>query len=171
MTLCVNNSGTYRNITTLCINDSGTYRNTITLCINDSGTYRKILPLQPGALCSSFGGGFLICKPGSSPAWVVSPYSAEVTRSWYLRNEAATKAQQVSGVSGWFIPTKSQLQNPGYCCRDFWGPSPCYTPCKYWTETEWNTPHGCTINFTFSQPAFDDKNSPCCVRAFRCVTY
>jgi hypothetical protein len=68
----------------------------------------------------------LICK-ASPLRWVVSPYSAEVSRTWYLRNDANTTAQSVSGCTGWFVPTLSQLQNPGYICRSFWGPSPCYS--------------------------------------------
>jgi hypothetical protein len=78
------------------------------------------------ALGDSYEGGFLICK-ASPLRWVVSPYSAEVSRNWYLRNDANTTAQSVSGCTGWFVPTRSQLQNPGYCCRSFWGPSPCFS--------------------------------------------
>jgi hypothetical protein len=172
MALCINQSGTYRNITTLCINQSGTYRNITTGCINQSGTYRLFgfLP-KPGALGSSFGGGFLICKPGSSPAWVVSPYSAEVSRTWYLRNDANTRAQAVSGCTGWFVPTASQSQNPGYCCRSFWDS---YSLTRYWTSTEISPSCPNALNkslLTCTLSTNNPKACTFCVRAFRCVTY
>jgi hypothetical protein len=95
----------------------------------------------------SYEGGFLICK-ASPLRWVVSPYSAEVSRTWYLRNDANTRAQQVSGCTGWFVPTRSQLQNPGYICRSFWGPAPCYSSPYYWSSTEHNATGACRVNFT-----------------------
>ena len=158
MALCINNSGTYRNITTGCINQSGTYR------------LFGFIP-QPGALGSSFGGGFLICKPGSSPAWVVSPRSAEVSRTWYLREDANTTAQSVSGCTGWFVPTRVQLRNPGYCCRSFWGPSPCYSSSFYWSSTEYDANSACSVAFTLGYGSTGGKTNTFCVRAFRCVTY
>ena len=174
MALRINQSGTYRNITTLCINQSGTYRNITTGCINQAGTYRifGFLP-QPGALGSSFGGGFLICKTGSSTAWVVSPRSAEVSRTWYLIDDANTSAQSVSGCTGWFVPTRPQLQDPGYCCRSFWGPSPCFSSTNYWSSTETHSYTACTVNFNDGSAArtFFNKTNIHCVRAFRCVTY
>jgi len=172
MALCINQSGTYRNITTLCINQSGTYRNITTGCINQAGTYRffGFLP-QPGALGSSFGGGFLICKPGSSPAWVVSPYSAEVSRDWYNIGDANTRAQEVSGCTGWFVPSLGQLQNPGFICRDFWGPSPCYSPASYWSTTEVSPTSAFGVNFPSGTPSGNRKNYSHLARAFRCVTY
>jgi hypothetical protein len=172
MALCINQSGTYRNITTLCINQSGTYRNITTGCINQAGTYRLFgfLPPAPGALGSSYGGGFVICKPGS-PAWVVSPYSAEVSRTWYARNDANTRSQQVSGCTGWFVPTRPQLQNPGYCCRSFWGPSPCFSSFLYWSSTEDSLYKAYYVSFTGGPVNTCHKPNYRCVRAFRCVTY
>jgi hypothetical protein len=83
----------------------------------------------------SYQGGFLICK-ASPVRWVVSPRSAEVSRTWYLRDDANTTAQSVSGCTGWFVPTRPQLQNPGYICRSFWGPAPCFSSTGYWSSTE-----------------------------------
>ena len=123
------------------------------------------------ALGDSYEGGFVICK-ASPLRWIVSPYSAEVSRSWFSRDEANTRAQQVSGCTGWFVPTISQLQNPGYCCRSFWGPSPCSSPsCRYWSSTEFNGPHGCDVIFSNGTASNNSKPSAQCVRAFRCVTY
>ena len=124
----------------------------------------------------SYEGGFLICK-ASPLRWVVSPYSAEVSRSWYSRNDANTRAQEVSGCTGWFVPTISQLGNPGHICRSSWGPSPCYsTPC-YWSSTEYviysNFNYAFVIHITSGNSSLYgiDKPQAACVRAFRCVTY
>ena len=122
------------------------------------------------ALGSSTNGGFLMCKAGGL-GWIVSPYSAEVSRSWYLREDANTTAQSVSGCTGWFVPTISQLDNPGYTCRSFWGPSPCFSSCIYWSSTCVNTNHACYINMTNGNPTGSSKPQNFCVRAFRCVTY
>jgi hypothetical protein len=122
---------------------------------------------EPGA---SFGGGFLICKAGGV-AWIVSPYSAEVSRTWTLINDANTTAQSASGCTGWFIPTRSQLQNPGFLCRSFWGPSPCFSSANYWSSTQNSATLAYYVRFT--DGSFTDRSKGCTffVRAFRCVTY
>jgi hypothetical protein len=122
------------------------------------------------ALGDSYEGGFLICK-ASPLRWVVSPRSAEVSRTWYLRNDANTTAQSVSGCTGWFVPTNGQLQNPGYCCRSFWGPSPCYSSTFYWSSTEIGGSTACRVRFDNGTATSTHKANPECVRAFRCVTY
>ena len=168
MALCINQSGTYRNITTLCINQSGTYRNITTGCINDSGTYRLFL-CNP-ALGASYEGGFLICKQAPNLRWVVSPCSAEVSRIWNAVNDSNTCAQSVSGCTGWFVPTCSQLLNPGYACRSFWGPSPCYCG-GYWSSTSLSPSRAALVNFDDGTVSGGVKFSPASVRSFRCVTY
>jgi hypothetical protein len=113
-------------------------------------------------------GGFLICC--SSPTrWVVAPNTSEVSRTWYLRNDANTTAQQVSGCTGWFVPTLTQLQNPGYTCRTFWDS---FSSTFYWSSTEGNATHACYVDFGIV-PSFSNRIKTCtnCVRAFRCVTY
>ena len=121
-------------------------------------------------LGNSYGGGFLICK-ASPVRWVVSPYSAEVSRTWYLREDANTRAQVVSGCTGWFVPTCGQLQNPGYLCRSFWGPSPCYSSGFYWSSTGHNANNAYGLPFSTGNASNFGKTETVCVRAFRCVTY
>jgi hypothetical protein len=118
----------------------------------------------------SYQGGFLICK-ASPLRWVVSPRSAEVSRTWHLRNDANTTAQSVSGCTGWFVPTRPQLQNPGYCCRSFWGPSPCFSSAFYWSSTECDAANACGVGFVNGNASSYNKTLSFCVRAFRCVTY
>jgi len=112
-------------------------------------------------------GGYLICQSGGT-TWVVSP--AEVSRNWYSRDDANTTAQSVSGCTGWFVPTRSQLQNPGYLCRSFWGP---YSPTIYWSSTSGSgAPNtACTVSFTGSHAPYKNMGNTYCIRAFRCVTY
>ena len=141
--------------------------------LNTAGADTHSFTTESQPLGSSYEGGFLICK-ASPLRWVVSPYSAEVGRTWYLRNDANTTAQSVSGCTGWFVPTISQLQNPGYCCRSFWGPSPCYSPTTYWSSTQ-DTVNAagvaCYVVFTDGSQNRHYKPATKCVRAFRCVTY
>jgi len=120
-------------------------------------------------LGTSIEGGFLICRAGGV-GWIVSPRSTEVSRTWTLRTGANTTAQSASGCTGWFIPTVSQLQNPGYLCRSFWGPSPCFSSTNYWSSTDAD-PFACFVDFTTGLSGYTVKTNAYCVRAFRCVTY
>jgi len=138
--------------------------------LNTTGADTHSFTTRDVALGDSYEGGFLICK-ASPLRWVVSPYSAEVSRNWHNRNDANTRAQQVSGCTGWFVPTLSQLENPGFSCNPFWGPSPCYSSNCYWSSTV-GTPHEtCGVDFNNGALAFRHKACTFCVRAFRCVTY
>jgi hypothetical protein len=123
------------------------------------------------ALGASYEGGFLICK-ASPVRWVVSPRSAEISRTWYLRDDANTTSQAVSGCTGWFVPTILQLQNPGYICRSFWGPSPCYSSTGYWSSTQNSAGAASYMLFNSGTAGyFVTKTLTYCVRSFRCVTY
>ena len=138
--------------------------------LNTTGADTHSFTTADVAVGDSYEGGFLICK-ASPLRWVVSPRSAEVSRTWYLRNDANTTAQSVSGCTGWFVPTRPQLENPGYLCRSFWGPSPCYSSTSYWSSTEYTTNYGCNVCFTNGTAPGSHKPTSFCVRAFRCVTY
>jgi hypothetical protein len=138
--------------------------------LNTTGADTHSFTIVAPNVGDSYQGGFLICK-ASPLRWVVSPYSAEVSRTWHLRNDANTRAQQVSGCTGWFVPTRPQLQNPGYLCRSFWGPAPCYSSPYYWSSTEHTAGGACGVNFTNGVANTTNKSFSNCVRAFRCVTY
>jgi hypothetical protein len=112
-------------------------------------------------------GGFIICKSGGVN-WIVAPNTSEVGRIWNSRNDANTTAQQVSGCTGWFVPTRTQLQNPGYNCRTFWDSFSC---ANYWSSTEYDATRACTVSLTNNFGNTLIKSCPQCVRAFRCVTY
>jgi hypothetical protein len=157
-------------ITTFVVVDAGAFIGLTTTSVNDIiNTYSfAIAPIPSG---SSYEGGYLIC--GASPIrWVVSPYSAEVTRCWVSRNDANTRAQAVSGCTGWFVPTCGQLHNPGYLCRSFWGPSPCYSNNYYLSSTEATNDTAWAERFCSNVIIGLNKIiDATCVRSFRCVTY
>lgn len=253
MSLCINQSGTWRNITTQCVNQSGTWRRVATGCINQAGTWRcygmtapsvsiSVNPtsivqgggsstlswsssnattlvssnfgagglsgsttVAPGStttytitvrnafaqasnsatltvttptLGSSFGGGRLICR-AAGVNWIVALSSSNVYRSWYLRNDAITLAQQVSGCTGWFVPSCPQFLNPGWSCRVYWDSytriftapaGPTFT--QYWTTTDnGNISNAIRVEMDSGFTGLSSKTQSWFVRAFRCVTY
>jgi len=122
------------------------------------------------ALGDAHEGGYLICC-SSSNYWIVAPSSAEVSRCWHQRSHAATRAQQVSGCSGWFVPSRSQLHNPGHDCRTYWDT---YSSSdNYWSNTEHSTHYAWGVHFNGGggNHFATNKSITCCIRAFRCVSY
>lgn len=119
-------------------------------------------------LGSSYQGGTLICF-GTTVRWVVAPGAAEVSRNWPSRSDANTRAQQVSGCTGWFVPNTSQLQNPGYSCRIYWD----YSAARYWSDTQANSvpPNGGYVNFSNGVTGGTFHYNTLCVRSLRCVAY
>jgi hypothetical protein len=112
--------------------------------------------------------GGIIIRKESGVAWIVSPHQAEVSRTWTNRNDANTVAQSCTGCTGWFVPTFTQLQNPGYLAREYWGG---YSSSNYWSSTERNASNACYVSFTEGGARAENKTATCCVRAFRCVTF
>ena len=130
--------------------------------------------LQLGAKLNS---GILICKQGSGIVIYASPYSTEVSRTWYCRCDAAIVAQTVTGCTGWFIPSKTSFSGGQlscyFRCRSYWD---CYSRDCYWGNNSWfGNPgqKGCHVNFTIPNPGHAnlDSTNIICARAFRCVSY
>lgn len=121
------------------------------------------------ALGDSYEGGYYICG-AAGVRWVVAPVTAEVSRNWYARGDANTRAQQVSGCTGWFVPTCAQLKNPGSSCLIYWDT---YWSFNYWSSTPCPASYGeaWTIRVINGNPYCRNKDNVCCVRSFRCVTY
>jgi len=131
-----------------------------------STTFDTGAPLgsRPNLAC-----GFLLCKTGGNTAWIVAPRCAEVSRTWYCREDAVTQANNCTGcVGNWFVPTCGQLQNPGYTCRTYWDS---FSSTNYWSSTESTAAYACYVCFTIGGAGFSTKSTTRCVRAFRCVTY
>jgi len=120
-------------------------------------------------LGSSFGGGLLICKSGGV-GWIVAPSSTQVTRTWYCRNDAVTTAQANAACGDWFVPTISQLVNPGLTCATRWDSYA--SGGFYWSSTEISGSHAFYARFPpFTGQGYNVKTATSYVRAFRCVTY
>jgi hypothetical protein len=79
-------------------------------------------------------GSALICKAGGT-AWIVAPYCTEVISTWSSSaNSVVGERCCVSDWStlcsrliscgftpaDWFVPSQTQLQNPGSFCRSRW---------------------------------------------------
>jgi hypothetical protein len=114
-------------------------------------------------------GSRLICK-SAGVSWIVAPSTTQVSRSWYCRDDAMLEAQRLTQTccTQWFVPTITQLQNPGYCCRTFWDS---FSLPAYWSSTEIAAGCAYAANFTNGTTYVRTKANLTCVRAFRCVTY
>lgn len=169
MALCVNQSGTWRNITSKCINDSGTWRKACIGHVNQSGTWRRYLFVTPPIGTCICGGNLASVTGGCY--WIAAPTTSEVSRSWYSRNDAITRAQQVSGVSGWFIPSASDLLSRPSGWSHGNGHHGDGGTGMYWSDTQ-------VAGHTAQYVLFGDgcifirgKQSVIRVRAFRTVAY
>lgn len=156
-------------VTTFVVVDAGAFTGLTTTSVNALiNTYSFTAAIS--LLGASYEGGFLICC-ASPIRWVVSPFSSQVSRTWFSRNDAVTTAQQVSGCTGWFIPTSSQLQNPGFVCRQWWD---CFGG-SYWGGEDYGCASPCVNPYVhFEAPGGTNNWFKCStynVRAFRCVTY
>ena len=126
-------------------------------------------------------GGYLMCC-ASSIYWVVAPSSTEVRRCWYERSHAVTTANANAACGDWFIPSCTQLQNPGYQCRQYWDS---YNTRDYWSNTQHVASPTHQTSYTDNNvqqlARYIDMNNGSaytgnktvdnCVRAFRCVSY
>jgi hypothetical protein len=119
--------------------------------------------------CIIFNESRLICK-SSGVGLIVAPSTAQVSRTWYCRDDALLTAQSVTKTccTQWFVPTSAQLQDPGYTCRTFWDS---FSSTCYWSSTEYNATYASRVNFTNGGLSSGNKGGTHCVRAFRCVTY
>jgi len=131
-------------------------------------------------------GGNVISKTGGI-IWIVAPAATEVSRIWDDRGDAITTASAYTAAyssasyaspiqnhpgavccGAWFIPTHTQLLNPGYTCRTNWDS---YSNTYYWSESRYNTTSKRVVSFANGNDSFTVCSATCCVRAFRCVTY
>jgi len=125
-------------------------------------------------LGDAYAGGYLICC-ASNTYWIVAPSSSQVGRNWYQRNDAVTQANAQAACGDWFVPTGSQLQNPGFTCRTYWD---AYNQGNYWSNTELNSGDAWKVNFGppgTNNPQGGQKDEPKArgynIRAFRTVSY
>jgi len=133
--------------------------------------------------CALPDGSRIICKNGGV-AWIVAPSCTEVGQTWNgstntlvgdqccVSSWATLCSRLIScgfNPCDWFVPSLSQLENPGYVCRTNWDS---YNNCIYWSSTEINAT--CVEYIDFNNGGSFNSCSKSCffrVRAFRCVTY
>lgn len=125
MTLCINQSGTWRILRKQCVNQSGTWRFVRIGCINQSGTWRRFNP----GLGYFLEGGYVISI--GTCYRVVAPVNAEVCVRVSNQSNMVASAQSQTGTSGWFVPSCSDLKD-AYTCRVYWDT---YTPTVYLSST------------------------------------
>jgi len=128
-------------------------------------------------------GSRIICKAGGT-AWIVAPDSTQVSATWNGNTNvkdgdkccvcdwsSLCTALVSAGFNpgDWFVPSLTQLQNPGYVCRTNWDS---FSICWYWSSTEVSATCACNVCYGTGVPGFiPSKAYSICVRAFRCVTY
>jgi hypothetical protein len=135
--------------------------------LNTTGADSYSFTTRALQLGDAYEGGYLICQSGGT-RWVVAPNAAIVSRSWGQRNDANTAAQQVSGCTGWFVPSCGQLKNPGYVCRTYWETPPSYF---YWSSTDINGVAAWAINMSNGSDGMPHNSGNYPVVSFRCVSY
>ena len=133
---------------------------------------------------ATYDGSRLICKSGGT-GWFVAPSSTQVIGQWaggqYNSTEVGDKCcisewtaacnALISGgiecVNCWFVPSISQLNNPGYICNTYWD----FDATNYWSSTEVSSTNACSQDFGDGTITSRIKTNSPRVRAFRCVTY
>ena len=134
-------------------------------------------------------GSRIICKAGGT-AWIIAPVSTQVYATWNntttllvgdkpcVSDWPTLNTSMISGgfnPADWFVPSISQLQNPGCVCRTLWDAVPITPRAPYWSSTEVSATLSICVTFP-GGPGMDDGAGPRKinqghVRAFRCVTY
>jgi hypothetical protein len=135
---------------------------------------------------TTFDGSRLICKAGGI-GWFVAPSSTQVTGQWAggqynstqvgnkccisewsaLQTALENRSRPIDSTK-WFVPSITQLNNPGYVCRTNWDS---FDASNYWSSTETNATLACRQGFDSGFIDAGSKTISRRVRAFRCVTY
>ena len=129
-------------------------------------------------------GARLICKSGGT-GWFVAPSSTQVLSQWAGGQYNSTAVGDKCCISewstletaltnagftptDWFVPSITQLNNPGYVCRTNWDS---FDATNYWSSTEVSSTGACLQVFGSGYLTSILKTYSFRVRAFRCVTY
>jgi hypothetical protein len=107
---------------------------------------------------TTFDGSRLICKAGGV-GWFVAPSSTQVIGQWAggqynstavgnkccisewsaLETALENRSRPIDSTK-WFVPSITQLNNPGYVCRTNWDS---FDAAIYWSSTEFNATYAC----------------------------
>jgi len=135
---------------------------------------------------ATYDGSRLICKSGGT-GWFVAPSSTQVQGQWAGGQYNSTSVDDKCCISEWssleaalegatrridstkwFVPSISQLNNPGYICKTYWDS---FDAASYWSSTETNATDACIQDIADGTIDCNGKTDSFRVRAFRCVTY
>jgi hypothetical protein len=108
--------------------------------------------------------GFFICCGPTTNKWFVAPQCTEVSRPYVSRNDTVTVANSLMGTCGWFVPSNTQMSNPGFVCRTYWDTLDGAGQPYYWT-----TFSGCSFNMRGGYLMGSNNNFSYRVRSFRCT--
>ena len=127
-------------------------------------------------------GSRIICK-SSGTAWIVAPSCTQVSQTWNgtttllvgdkccVCDWSTLQAQLINcgfNPCDWFVPSLSQLQNPGWVCRTQWDT---FSPHCYWASAEVSATNAYFVCCTSGGAVSSLKADGRCVRAMRCVNY
>jgi hypothetical protein len=135
---------------------------------------------------TTFDGSRLICKAGGI-GWFVAPSSTQVIGQWAggqynstavgnkccisewsaLETALENRSRPIDSTK-WFVPSITQLNNPGFVFRTNWDS---FDASIYWSSTEFNATLACRQFFCNGNLTTGSKANSYRVRAFRCVTY
>ena len=109
-------------------------------------------PLDGGTIISKSEGRYLI----------ISPQKAELNLFWEEREKSISHAEEVTGTSGWFIPSVSLLINQNLNVRNLWFKSEDNN--IFWTNDD-----GYGIDMSDLIPLLINKNTSNKIRTFKFV--
>ena len=109
----------------------------------------------------SLDGGIIISKSGGRYL-IVSPKKAELDLFWEEREKAITHTEEVTGTSGWFVPSLNLLMNEDLNVRDVWFKSE--DDNIFWTNDD-----GRGIDMSDLIPLSINKNTSNKVRTFKFI--
>jgi hypothetical protein len=84
-----------------------------------TGKELKIIAIEENPIGKPLDGGTIISKNGGRYL-IVSPKKAELNLFWEEREKAITHTEEVTGTSGWFVPSLNLLMNEDLNVRNVW---------------------------------------------------
>ena len=153
------------------------------LIVGPTPWWQSSLIAQCPAGTTLLDGSRIICKAGGT-AWIVAPSCTEVGSAWAggqynttvvgdkccICEWSGLETQLIScgfNPCDWFVPSSSQLVNPGYVCSTNWDSF----STTYWSSTEGNATHAGCVLYAGGIGRAASKAVTTCVRAMRCVNY
>ena len=154
------------------------------LIVGPTPWWQSSLIAQCPAGTTLLDGSRIICKAGGT-AWIVAPSCTEVGSAWAggqynttvvgdkccICEWSGLETQLIScgfNPCDWFVPSFTQLINPGYVCSTNWDSF----FSTYWSSTEDTATNAVCVLYSGAGVARSSfKGFTTCVRAFHCVTY